>query len=125
MSGLDSSNPSLIDHWLQKFKSGWIEKDVDKVKDLFSDEVEYWENPYKQLVGKEKIRAEWEIVRSQENIQLETSVYLNRDNRHTVLWQLSYNDVQQKLSTWAGLYLIELDERGKCNYFYQVGEKQL
>lgn len=115
----------MIDHWLQKFKSSWIEKDVDKVMDLFSDEVEYWENPYKQLAGKEAIRAEWEVVCSQENIQLETTVYLNGHNRHTVLWQLSYNDVQQKVSTWAGLYLIELDEQGKCNYFYQVGEKQL
>ena len=48
----------MIDHWLQKFKSGWIEKDVDKVMDLFSNDVEYWENPYKQLAGKDAIRAE-------------------------------------------------------------------
>lgn len=114
----------MIDHWLQKFKSSWIEKDVDKVMDLFSDEVEYWENPYKQLVGKEKIRAEWEVVRSQENIQLETTVYLNGHNRHTVLWQLSYTDEEQTVSSWSGLYLIELDRTGKCTYFYQVGEKQ-
>ncbi len=114
----------MIEHWLQKFKSAWIEKDVDKVMGLFSDDVEYWENPYKQLAGKEAIRAEWEIVRSQENIQLETTVYLNGHNQHTVLWQLSYTDEEQTVSSWSGLYLIELDRTGKCTYFYQVGEKQ-
>lgn len=114
----------MIEHWLQKFKSAWIEKDVDKVMGLFSDDVEYWENPYKQLAGKEAIRAEWEIVRSQEHMQLEMTVYSREVNQHTVLWQLSYTDEQQTVSSWSGLYLIELDRTGKCTYFYQVGEKQ-
>jgi len=48
---------------------------VDRVLELFADEVEYYETPTPELESKEEIRNEWRNIRSQENIEIDTEVF--------------------------------------------------
>jgi len=64
-----------IDDWLQKFRNRWRNKQVDRVLELFADEVEYYETPTPELESKEEIRNEWRNIRSQENIEIDTEVF--------------------------------------------------
>ena len=114
----------MIDKWLQDFKDGWIAKDIERVSDLFVDDVEYWETPFKKLNNKNDVRNEWQAIVAQDEIEMDLSVYSSESKRHTVVWSLSYIDRESTTHDWSGIYLVELNEHAKCVYFYQVGERR-
>ncbi|MFB6099946.1 MAG: nuclear transport factor 2 family protein [Candidatus Nanohalobium sp.] len=102
---------------LNQFKKCWKKGDIDKVLNLFTEDVEYWEAP-SQKPGPEELRHEWESVMDQEDIELETEVFSSQERKHTVQWKLSY--VQEGERTELdGFYLIKLNSEGKCYEFWQ------
>ena len=113
----------MINNWLTKFKTAWIEHDINQVLELFTDDVEYWETPYQQVLDKAQLENEWSAIKNQRNITLDLNVFASQDNKHAVRWRLSYEN-DQGLQNWAGTYLLELNTNGECTYFLQVGEKQ-
>ena len=114
----------MIIKWLELFRTGWVTKDVEKVMELFTDDVEYWETPHKKLLGKSDIENEWKAIFEQQNIELNFEVFSSSNDKHALLWQLTYVDDDLETQYWAGTYLIALNEAGKCNYFHQTGEKR-
>lgn len=112
----------MIDEWLNTFRARWIAKDTDGVLDLFTDDVEYWETPYKKIDNKEKLLQEWSVILKQENIELGLEVFSSAGDSHSVLWNLSYENEDPESQNWAGTYLIKLNSAGKCTYFHQTGE---
>ena len=46
----------MIDTWIESFKQGWLDKDIDAVLNLFADDVDYWETPFEQLENKEQLK---------------------------------------------------------------------
>ena len=114
----------MIDTWLSKFKQAWINNDIEAVLTLFSEDVEYWETPYKKLAGFSDLANEWQAIHTQSDIQLDLRVFSSITGKHTVQWELRYKNENGEVQHWAGAYLIRLDESGLCNYFYQVGEKR-
>ena len=114
----------MINEWLDIFKLGWVTKNVEKVMDLFTDDVEYWENPHHKLQGKDIIENEWNAIFKQDNVVLGLEIFSSINEKHTVLWNLQYVDDKAEMQSWAGTYLIKLDQTGKCNYFHQTGEKR-
>ncbi len=112
-----------IEDWLKKFVDCWKGHEIDSVLELFDENVEYWETPFKRLDGSKELKSEWSAILSQENIQVNTDV-LGQDKNgfYIVRWDLSYDNEVGK-QEWSGVYLIELNELSKCNYFLQVGEK--
>ena len=91
--------------------------------ELFSDDIEYWENPYKKLASLGEIKSEWLGINNQDDIKVKTTVFLESENKDcfTVLWELSYV-LNGTKNSWAGIYLIKLNPQGQCYYFYQTGE---
>lgn len=112
----------MINEWLSTFKEAWAVKDIDRVLDLFTDDAEYWETPYQQIQGRSALRHEWSVIQGQRNIRLDLTVFSSVNDRHSVLWRLSYEDEKSEIQNWAGTYLIELNSAGKCRYFHQTGE---
>src|SRR3989339_608204 len=51
--------PYSMEKWLEIFRSFWLQKDVESVLSLFTDDVEYWETPFQQLHTKDEIRQAW------------------------------------------------------------------
>ncbi len=114
---------SAIQKWLNDFCDAWKAKDIDSVINLFSDEVEYWETPYKRISSKEDLSIEWKAILKQANLVISTSIFSSEDKKHSVIWGITYQNVGVQ-SVWAGTYLIELDDDNKCVYFMQTGEKK-
>jgi ketosteroid isomerase-like protein len=109
-----------INQWLEAFNTNWSAHNIDAVMDLFTDDVEYWETPHYKLDSKDHLRQEWQAVLTQQDIQLHTEVFnSSQDNRHAVIWQLSYAR-DGELRESAGTYLIGLDDNGLCNFFHYV-----
>jgi ketosteroid isomerase-like protein len=109
---------SEIGDWLDNFRDAWISKDIDRVIDLFADEVDYFETPSRELADKKEIREEWQSVRKQEDISLNCDLFCSEGNKHTVKWSLSYVK-DGKQTDLKGIYLIELNDEGKCTSFWQ------
>lgn len=114
----------MIKDWLDEFKSAWISKDTDRVLDLFTIDVEYWETPYIRLENRDRLKQEWAAVQKQHDIDLDLQVFSSMDDKFSILWKLRYFDASSVEQNWAGTYLIKLDTFGKCSYFYQTGEKR-
>lgn len=111
-----------IEKWLDSFKAAWTNKDIISVMDLFSDDIEYWENSYTKLSSIDEVKSEWKAITNQNNITISTSIFSKDDNCFTVLWNLSYT-LKDSSNNWAGTYLIKLNPQGKCYYFHQTGEQ--
>lgn len=114
----------MIDKWLNDFEAAWVSKNIDQVLSLFSADVEYWETPYQRLENIKSLKLEWNAITKQQNIHLNLRVFSSLGNKHTVMWNLSYVNESLLPQEWAGVYLIELDQTGKCSYFYQTGQKR-
>lgn len=112
-----------MNDWLEKFKGSWINKDLQGVMSLFSDNVVYFETPFLKLNSKKKILDEWQAIMNQENIDFRYSVFSETDSRGTVIWDLSYKRNGEQFN-YKGTYLIELDNQGLCKYFHQTCEGQ-
>ncbi len=111
-----------IGRWLDQFEDTWERKDIDSVLDLFTDEVVYYETPFERLEG-EALREEWETVREQEDISIETKVFARDGDRFAVEWSLGYtkNGDRHHLE---GVYLIRLNDGNRCREFRQYFMKR-
>lgn len=114
----------MIEKWLETFTKAWMDKDIDVVLKHFSEDVEYWESPFKQVTFQSGLAEAWQAIEAQENVELSTKVFNSDGQRHTVKWQLHYEKGGSE-QNWAGVYLLELNEHGKCTYFEQIGEEKL
>ncbi len=111
-----------IEAWLQGFRKNWKKGNVDRVLQLFTDDVEYWETPSEKLDPKE-LRKEWESVKEQEDIQLDFEVFSGDGEKYTVQWELSYIKDEEK-NELKGVYLIKLNKEGKCEEFWQYCQSE-
>jgi len=113
-----------IEEWLDAFKNSWINKNVPAIVELFSDDIEYWETPFKKLSSVEEVKSEWDSIHNQDNIKVEMTIFSKSKQQDcfTVLWSLDYVS-NGSLMKWAGIYLVKLNKQGKCCYFYQTGEQ--
>ncbi|MCA9342242.1 nuclear transport factor 2 family protein [Candidatus Saccharibacteria bacterium] len=110
-----------IEKWLDIFHAAWKNHDIEKVTSLFTDGVEYWENPHYRIADINQIHKEWQAIQSQKDIKVSTKLFASSDNRHTVTWELSYRQGNETKQS-GGVYLIKLNDEGLCDYFYYVGE---
>ena len=112
-----------ITNWLRNFENFWKSRDIDRVLDLFTDDVIYYETPFIQLKNKEAIKNEWEIIKKQEDISLNCRVFSQEDNKYCIKWDLFYikKGMENHLK---GIYLIKLNKNGKCSEFCQYCEKK-
>lgn len=107
----------MIEEWLQQFRENWDNKDVEKVLSLFTEDVTYYETPTEKLAP-EELENEWKNIKEQEDIRLELDLFSSDGNKHTVQWELSYIS-DGKRNELRGIYLIKLNENGKCIEFWQ------
>ncbi|MFZ5955656.1 MAG: hypothetical protein ACOYT4_04470 [Nanoarchaeota archaeon] len=111
-----------IEIWLKRFKQSWIDKDIKTILDLFSEDVEYWETPFKKL-NFQDIKKQWEEIKLQTNIGIDLRMFNKEKNNFTVIWKLNFQDKSDAENFYEGVYLISLNHQGKCNYFFQCCEE--
>lgn len=113
-----------INDWLEQFKSSWINHDIAAVLALFTDDVEYWESSFRFLKTKKDIESEWQAILRQHEIKLDYRVFSSTDdNKHSVIWDLSYAQ-DGKIRIVKGIYLLHLNHDGLCDFFMQTCETE-
>ncbi len=110
-----------MEKWLKHFKNYWLEKDIDGTLSLFSEDVEYWENPFIRL-SKNELRRVWlPILDWDDDIHLSYKIFSQAEVNSTVIWDLVYTENGAGKHS-SGVYLIKLNDQGLCNYFFQSSE---
>ena len=109
-----------IERWIEKFTAAWLNDDIAGMMKLFSDNVQYWETPFQKFANKTELAQAWKYIHKQKDISLNTECV----GENVVKWDLRYTlDSQRK--HWAGVYVMQIDESGLCNYFWQCGEEEI
>ena len=110
----------MKNEWLEKFKCDWLNKDIDSILSLFSDDCVYLETPYQEIVNKDVLKREWEYIVDHEIKTLNFEVFSEVESKIAVEFKYEYIlKWEERRFSWV--YLIELKD-WKCNYFYQVWE---
>jgi hypothetical protein len=110
-------NNSAVTHWMEAFKKAWLAKDIEGVFALLDDSIEYWESPFQMLRKSDPaLRTAWNEILPLENMHLDYDIYAADETagRYTVRWMFSHNE-----RTSAGVYLVTLNTKGLCTYFYR------
>jgi hypothetical protein len=109
-----------LDRWLDVYGRAWEKKDVDGFVDCFTPDADYfwgpsWDAP---LRGHDAIRARTEqAVSGQENVQFGHEVLaITPDGRGIARWWVSF-DVPGEGIDLEGIFLVTLDEAGRCTDF--------
>ncbi|MBT4384605.1 nuclear transport factor 2 family protein [Candidatus Peregrinibacteria bacterium] len=114
-----------INEWLSQFTEAWKTHAIDKVLALFSDDLEYWETPFKKITNKIELEKEWQYIKIQTNIQIKCKVFSISGNKYSIFWELKYENNKNVQKELRGIYLIELDDQKKCKYFFHCGESKI
>lgn len=112
-----------INDWLNKFKYGWVSKNINDVLLLFSADVVYYETPFHKLSGLDEIKKEWSAIMDQNEIDLSYDVFSKENNKYTVRWDLKYLDKDKNQFHFSGVYLIKLNKAGLCDEFRHYCEQ--
>lgn len=113
----------MIEQWLEDFHAAWKGHDVPRVMELFTDDVQYYETPFRKIASKLELEKEWQVILNQHDIQVSWDVFCSSaDGKHAVMWELSYVSDVKHIS--RGTYLIGLENSGLCNFFYYTSESE-
>lgn len=99
-------------NWCQKLQKFWQQKEIDKIIELFSKDVIYYEEPNNKITYKELINV-WSEIKNQNTNNLEFKILLEDNNKCIANFILNEN------TTIDMIYEIELNEENKCIYFKQ------
>lgn len=111
-----------INEWLEKFKEGWLIKNVEEVLSLFSKDVTYYETPFVKVDSYDQLKKEWTAIRDKNDMYLNLKLFSSQENKHTIIWHLRYGMSDNSQRELSGTYLINLNDEGLCTYFHQTGE---
>jgi hypothetical protein len=107
-------------NWLTNFGKCWGEKDFSLLRDLLSENIEYYESPNQNpLTNKKDIVNQWERdLEKQEKISFSYDILQEDKGLCIVNWKASFliNTEEYK---YDGIYIIRLNENNQCTYFKQ------
>jgi hypothetical protein len=115
----------MIEDWLEKFKNYRINKDCDSILNIFADKFKFYGDGALEgyIWDKDILKTLYweELIKNQNIISFNTTVFSSHDDKHTVICEYTYSWAKEKtVRSATAIYLIELKPNGLCNYFYQV-----
>lgn len=102
-----------FNNWCSNLKNYWQEKNIEEILNLFSEEVEYYEDPHTKLTSFEEVQQVWEEIKNQNTINIEYKILCTENNKCIVNFILIDNP------TYDMIYELILDDNNKCTYFKQ------
>lgn len=109
---------SDVIEWMEKFKSGWIEKRKDDVLKLFEKTERYYERPFKPGTTKEEIRGYWNDIDTLDDVTFDYDIVAIENNTVCVHWDNKYR-FEGEFYHLDGVYTIIFNENKECIEFHQ------
>lgn len=110
-----------FEKWLAAYGAAWQNGDADAVIVLFSDDAEYYENPFATpMRGKEAIHRYWSegAQESQKDVVFEFTDAVAAGNTGMARWRASFVRVPSgRHVALDGFLTAEFNAAGKCSVF--------
>lgn len=108
--------------WTKEFMDSWKSLDWKRTLELFSKNVQYYENPIDEPCSNfDEVTKLWEVVAdNQKDIEYKYNIISYTEDVCIINWQMTRtmtsNNQKQEID---GIFQISLDEKGLCSYFKQ------
>ena len=103
--------------WLDKYGRAWEVRDAKAAADLYAGDGTYQVTPFLEpMRGHAAIFDYWtHVARTEEQVQFEYEILAVTPEQGVARWRTSFVIVPQGLKTKLdGIFVIELDDEGKC-----------
>lgn len=106
-----------VQRWFDTMRAIWLEKQPDRMAEILSPSLEYFENPFEPpLTTIEAVVSAWQEIKGQEIEFVEIELlHESADGIGTAIWRFKTKDCSEHI----GCYFVKLDKNGKCIYFRQ------
>ena len=114
MTGIDTSEAA--NRWVEVYKAGWLNHDVDKISELFTENAVYSSHPFRdRYVGKEEIReyTTWAFSTEEEVLSVRFGDPIVEAPRAAVEYWTTMKE-RGKEVTLAGAIFLKFNEEGLC-----------
>ena len=121
------NDPVAFKSWLDAYGNAWESRNPEAATALFTENGTYQVTPFLEpLRGRKAIYEYWcEIVRSEENIRFAYEVLVAHGELNIARWSASFVIVPPGLQTRLdGVFLISLDDEGRCKSLQEWWHKQ-
>lgn len=113
----------MIKKWLSDFQIYWMNKDIEALMSLFSEDVQYYETPFLKMEDKTAVEEFWYAIKNHDNINVEFEIFSQQFEKYTILWKASYNNEISDPVMKRGVMLLRLNDDAEC-YEYRKFEDE-
>jgi hypothetical protein len=113
--------------WLDAYGEAWENRDAEAATGLFTENGSYQVTPFLEpMCGRQAIFEYWsEMARTEENIRFGYEILVANAELKIARWSASFVIVPQGLQTHLdGIFLISLDDDGRCKSLREWWHKQ-
>lgn len=106
--------------WLDKLVNIWVQKQPERIVDIVADKFEWYEYPYELvIITKEALIKEWQGIKTQKDISVACDIISTENNTGVAHFSATFvRDTGENVEL-DGIWVIVLDESGKCTKFHQ------
>jgi uncharacterized protein (TIGR02246 family) len=116
-----------FDDWLESYGHAWKSRNPQAAADLYAEDGTYQVTPFLEpMRGKQAILEYWtNVAQTQQNIQFGYEILAVTPEHGIARWWASFVIVPPGLQTKLdGIFLISLDENGRCHSLREWWHKQ-
>jgi hypothetical protein len=113
--------------WLEAYGKAWESRNAEAAAALYAGDGTYQVTPFLEpMRGRKAILEYWlGVARTEENIQFEYEILVSNAEMNIARWSASFVIVPQGLQTRLdGIFLISLDEDGRCKSLQEWWHKE-
>lgn len=110
-----------FDHWLNKLKQAWEQREPDQAMALCAPELEYYEDPFTPpYTTPQQIKKVWqEVPRTQKNISVDYHILVVTKIFGLAEWEAHFTRQDGQPAHLKGIYQVWLNHQGLCTKFKQ------
>jgi hypothetical protein len=118
---------AAFESWLEAYGKAWESRDAEAAAALFAEDGTYQVTPFlAPMRGRKAILEYWlGVARTEENIRFGYEILVSNSEINIARWSASFviapHGLQTKLD---GIFLISLDEEGRCKSLREWWHKQ-
>ena len=118
---------AAFNSWLQAYSKAWESRNAEAAAALFAEDGAYQVTPFLEpMRGRKAIFEYWlGVARTEENVQFACEILAASRELNIARWSASLVIVPQGLQTRLdGIFLISLDEEGRCKSLREWWHKE-
>jgi hypothetical protein len=122
-----SDDRGAFKSWLDAYGKAWESRDAQAAAALYTENGTYRVTPFVEpMRGRKTIFEYWSnVARTEENVKFGYEILVASGELNIARWSASFVIVPQGLKTKLdGIFVISLDEQGRCTSFREWWHKQ-